>query len=127
MHDSRSLTQNDVKLIPSLLHNVNNVIHYLKLKFYIEHGLNLVKIHRIIHVQQSCLLQAYIAKKTNLRAAAMADMEKDFVNLTKNTCYGKTCENQAKYSDMGLVTDTKSAKSSRANPNVRRSAPSAST
>ena len=63
-------TQKDVKLLPSLLNKVRYVTLYLNLKFYIEHGMKLTKIQRVIQFQQSRWLQPTIAMNTNLRAAA---------------------------------------------------------
>ena len=105
-HYSRGLPQKDVKLLPSLPNKVNYVTHYLNLKFYIEHGLNLTKIHRVIQFQQSRWLQPYIAKNTNLRAAAKSAMEKEFFKLRHSSSYGKTCENHAKHNDIRLLTET---------------------
>ena len=60
-HCSRGLPQKDGKPLASLLNNVRYVTHYLHLKCYIEHGLNLTKIHGVIQFQQSRWLQPYIA------------------------------------------------------------------
>ena len=104
-HYSRGVPQKDVKLLPSLLNKLHYVTHYLNLKFYIEHGMKLTKIHRVIQFQQSRWLQPYIAKNTKLRASAKSEMEKEFYKLMNNSIYGKTCENQAKRSDIRLVAD----------------------
>ena len=102
---SRGLSQKDVKLLPSLLDKENYVCHYLNLKFYLEHGMKLKKIHRVIRFQQSRWLEPYISKNTKLRAAANSEMEKEFYKLMNNSIYGKTCENQSKRSDIKLVND----------------------
>ena len=68
--------------------------------------MKLSKIHRVIQFQQARWLQPYIAKNTNLRAAAKSEMEKEFFKLMNNSIYGKTCENQAKHTDIRLLTDT---------------------
>ena len=74
-HYSRGLPQKDVKLLPRLLNKVNYVTHNLNLKFYIENGMRLTKIHRVIQFQQSRWLQPYIANNTNLHLAANSEME----------------------------------------------------
>ena len=89
-----------------LLNKVRNVNHYLNLKFYIELWLKLTKIHRVIQFQQYRWLQPNIAKNTYLRIAAKSEMEKAFYKLMNNSIYGKTCENQAKHTDIPLRTDT---------------------
>ena len=46
------LRQKDVKLLPNLRNMVRCVANYQNLTFYIEHGLQLTKIHRAIQFQQ---------------------------------------------------------------------------
>ena len=87
-HYSSGLTPKDLKLLPSLLNKVHYVTHYLNLKFYIEHGLNLTKIHRVIQFQQSLWLRPYIAKNTRLRTSAKSEMQ-ELYKLMNNSIYGK--------------------------------------
>ena len=86
--------------------------------------MKLTKIHRVIQFQQSRWLQPYIAKNTNLRTVAKSEMEKEFFNLMTNSIYGKTCDNQAKHTDIRILTDTTEFQSSQANRNVKGSASS---
>jgi len=91
------------KLVPSFLPKKKYLAHYLLLKFYLEHGLELRAVHRVIAFRQERWLAQYIELNTNLRAAATTDFEKDHFKLMNNSVYGKTCENQKKRTDIKLV------------------------
>ena len=94
----------DIKLIPNLLPKKKYLCHYLNLKFYLEHGMKLEHIHRVLRFSQSAWLGKYIKKNSELRASAKNDFEKEFFKLMNNSIYGKTCENQKKRTDIKLVT-----------------------
>ena len=58
-----SLTNKHVtsqKLSPNLYDKTNYVVHYKNLRFYIKHGLQLVKVHRILKFRQSAWIKSYI-------------------------------------------------------------------
>ena len=99
------------KLIPNLFPKRNYACHYANLRFYMEHGLVLKKVHSVIRFHQSRWLAPYIAKNSDLRAKAHNDFEKDFYKLMNNAVYGKTCENVLKRQNIQLVTDGKRTKS----------------
>jgi len=91
------------KLIPNFLPKRKYLAHYLLLKFYLEHGLQLKAVHRVIEFKQENWLAQYIDLNTQLRSAAKTDFEKDHFKLMNNSVYGKTCENQKKRTDIKLV------------------------
>ena len=93
-----------VKLMPNLMHKRFYTCDYLNLKFYLDHGLNLKQVHRVIEYRQSRWLQTYIDLNQNLRKNARQEHEKDLFKLLNNAVYGKTCENLKKRSDIRLVT-----------------------
>ena len=104
-HYARTRAHTNVKLVPNLMAKVKYTTHYLNLKFYLDHGMRLTKVHRVIRFNQSRWMEPYISMNTQMRAAATNDMEKDFHKLMNNAVYGKTCENQRKRSDIRLVND----------------------
>ena len=104
-HYARSRAHTNVKLVPNLMNKVKYTTHYLNLKFFLDHGLHLTKVHRVIKFNQSRWMEPYISMNTQMRANAHNDMEKDFHKLMNNAVYGKTCENQRKRSDIRLVND----------------------
>eukprot|EP01060_Flectonema_neradi_P002958 TRINITY_DN1184_c1_g1_i3.p1 TRINITY_DN1184_c1_g1~~TRINITY_DN1184_c1_g1_i3.p1 ORF type:complete len:1193 (+),score=204.74 TRINITY_DN1184_c1_g1_i3:83-3661(+) len=63
------------------------------LKFLIDHGLKLEKVHRAVSYQQSDWLKRYIEVNSKLRQGAKNDFEKDLYKLLNNAVYGKTLEN----------------------------------
>ena len=107
------------KLIPHLLPRRNYILHYRNLAFYLNHGLQLVKIHKVIRFKQSKWLAPYIIKNQELRAQAKSDFEKNQPKLYNNSIYGKTCENQKKRSDIRLTTNAKECKRLIEKPQMR--------
>ena len=93
------------KLVPNLFSKGKYACHYMNLKFYLEHGMKLTKIHRVIRFHQSKWLAPYIEKNSTLRAAAMNAFEKTFYKLMNNSVYGKTTENVLNRKDIRLEND----------------------
>ena len=81
------------KLICYWFGKKNYLIHYRMLKFYVSHGMEVVKIHNVISFKQSKWLEKYISFSTQKRNKAMNDFEKEFYKLFNNSFYRKTMEN----------------------------------
>ena len=111
------------KLVSSFLPKKNYVVHYKSLKQYIEMGLVLKKVHRGIKFYQSCWMEPYIRKNTNLRIEACKaknKFEEEFFKLMNNSVYGKTIENIRKRQNIELVDDRKKALKLSSKPNFDR-------
>jgi len=108
------------KLVPHFLKRTRYCVHYLNLKFYLEHNIKLLKIHRVIKFNQAPWLKPYIEKNSVLRANAKNDFEKDQFKLYNNSIYGKTVENQKKRTDIRLVTTEKKCKRLTKKPHMMR-------
>ena len=57
------------------------IVHFAALKFYLNMGLTLDKIHRIIKYKQKAWLKDYINYNSQQRALSNNDFEKSFYKL----------------------------------------------
>ena len=105
------------KLVPNLLNKTKYVLHGKALKQYVQLGLKLVKVHRILAFHQSPWLDAYITFNTEKRKLASNDFEKDFFKLMNNSVFGKTMENLRNHVNVELVTSQKRLRKITAKPN----------
>ena len=94
------------KLVCSLLPKKHYTVFSEMLKYYLERGIKVTKVHRGIKFVTEAMLQPYIQYNTEQRAASGTDeCKRSFYKMMNNAPYGKTIENVAKRSDIKLETD----------------------
>ena len=77
------------KLVPNLRNKTNYIIHYRNLKLYLELGLRLTIVYRVLLFDQLPWLKNYINFNIRQRIAAK-NHERDFFKLMKNAVFSKS-------------------------------------
>jgi len=108
------------KLVPNFFDKTKQLVHYRNLRFYLENGLQLTKVHRAIRFKQSRWLQPYVQTNTELRAKSKDPVEIRLRKDMNNSIYGKTCENLTKRSDIKLVNSKEHCQKLVNKPHCRR-------
>jgi len=103
--------ENQTKLIPHFRPRKHYTLHYRNLKFYLEQGMILREVHRILKFKQSKWLSVFIQFNTDMRAKAKSKAEEELFKLMNNSVYGKTVQNQRKQRVIHIVNNQKRAKS----------------
>ncbi len=91
------------KLLCTLKAKKNYVLHYRNLKFYLQKGLILKKIHKVMQFNQSRWLKPFIDLNTELRQKATNKFEQNFYKLIINSFFGKTIEQKRNHRDVRIA------------------------
>ena len=97
------------KLLQTLNNKTNYTVHYLNLKLYVELGMVVKKVHRILQFAQSTWLKPYIVKNTLKRQQSTNKFQESFFKLMNNSCYGKTLESKRNRVNVHLVRTAQEA------------------
>ena len=93
------------KLLMTQFDKENYLAHFAILKFYLQMGMTLKRIHRIIKFRQKPFFKMYIDSNSQKRAASKNAFEKDYYKYKNNSLFGKTMEDVRKRMNYKLVND----------------------
>ena len=96
--------------VPKLLQNVFDKEHYVlhyKLKLYVNLGLVVRKMHRVLQYTQKIWLTPYITLNSEKRQAASKKIENSFYKLMKKAFHGKNCESKRRRMKIELLRDAR--------------------
>ena len=91
------------KLVQTLFTKKNYTVHYITLKLYVDLGLKVSKVHRVLQFKQEKWLEPYISLNTRMRTQSKNKFEESFYKLMNNSCYGKTLESKRNRVNVKLV------------------------
>lgn len=94
--DELGLKHNETELVLTLEDKKNYLVHYRNLQFYLNQGMKLKKVHRVLQFDQECWMEPYNRMNTGFQKQAKNKFEKNFYNLMNNSVFGKTMENVQK-------------------------------
>ena len=80
------------QLVVSCRDKKNYVVHFKVLKFYLQKGMIISKIHTIISFQQYAIYKNYIDFNTDCRSKATNDFTKAFYKQINCSLFGKSME-----------------------------------
>jgi hypothetical protein len=103
-------TYKSVKLTSTCFNREKYIVHIKNLRLYLELGMKLKKIRRVLEFDQNDFLRPFIEKCTEERKNAKTVFEKNQFKKISNSCYGKTIENIRDYISIKLHTNEKSFK-----------------
>jgi len=99
----------DVKLMATFHDRINYVVHVKNLKLYIDLGMKLNKIHRILKFRQKKIIAPYIEKCTEARKQSVNKFQMDQYKKLANSTFGKTMQNVRDYTQVKLHTKLNTA------------------
>jgi hypothetical protein len=108
------------KLIATLGPKRKYVVHYMNLKLYLELGMKLEKVHRVISFKQERVLKPYIELCTSKRMQSKTAFEKQIWKFFSNSVFGKTIQNCRKHTTVRLCRNDASLRSCISNPRFKR-------
>ena len=111
------------KLTPNLMDKSNYVVHYRNLKIFIQLGLVITKVHRVLTFKQSPWLKQYIDFNTHHRSLSDSGFLKDFFKLMNNSVFGNTQENLWNRVNVEIITDDTLLRKRVAKPSFCRGMP----
>ena len=103
----------------TLFDKTNYICHIENLLFYIDQGLKVGRLHRVLQFNQSDWLRPYIEKNTVMRKQASTTFEKNFNKLMSNACFGKTMENKRNRKNIQFVSDEAKASKLTSRPSFK--------
>lgn len=119
-HLGLKYNEKNIKLVPHLGPRKRYVVHYRILKFYLEKGMKLTKIRKVISFHQEPWLRPYIDFNTEQRKIATDQFAKDLFKFLINSCFGKSCENLRKRKRVHICNTADQARHLINNHNFRR-------
>lgn len=77
------------KLLTTLEDKEHYVLHYRNLQLYLDLGMQIKEIHKILEFRQEAWMKPYIELNTEMRKKATSTFQKNFYKLMNVSVFGK--------------------------------------
>ena len=91
------------KLIGSCYDKDDYVIHFKLLKYFLNSGMRIKKVKKVLKFEQRAFLKPYIDSNTKMRQQAKSDFDRTYWKTRNNALYGKLLETKKDRIDVKLV------------------------
>ena len=105
------------KLVPNFMTKQNYIVHSRNLKYYMQKGLILKEVHKVLEFKQAAWMKPYVDFNTEMRRLATSSSAKNFFKFLNNALYGRTMMNLRKQVNIRLTTSAATARNLIAKPN----------
>ena len=107
------------KLCQTLKDKTSYVLHWRNLKLYMELGMRVTALRRVMRFKESAWMAPYIMQNTELRKQATSTFHKDLFKLLNNSIFGKSMQNNRKQRQVELLTTEERAQKVVAKPHLK--------
>lgn len=105
LKQSAKTSLNVNKLVTTLRNKERYVVYHKNLQLYLQLGLQLGTVHKIIEFTQEPIMKDYIDFNSAKRAASTNNFDSNFYKFLSNSLYGKTMERPDNKSQMKLINN----------------------
>ena len=97
------------KLLRTLFDKRNYVVHYKLLQLYVQLGLRITKLHRVLQFNLERWLEPYITLNSNMRKNTTNKFQQNNYKLMNSFVYGKTIESKRRQSRVEITRNAERA------------------
>ena len=98
------------KLLQTMYDKKHFVLHFKLLQLYVQLGMRITKLHRVLQFNQEQWLKPYITLNSNMRKSATNKFPQNYYRLMNNSVYWKTVESKRRRLKAEITRNAERAK-----------------
>jgi len=117
--ETKAKRYTSTKLTGTFLDKKKYVCHYRNLKYYLQQGLVLTHVHKVIEFSQTDVVRPFIEKVTKMRSESTSDFDSDTYKKVCNSTFGKWLQDKRKNIEVKIAKKETTAQKYIASPNYQ--------